>query len=295
MYKEYFKTLTEVQLEKNNLNGENCSKNEIKKILDEIFLVFSKMGFSKIIILFDKIDEYQPLQQELQIISNFTKEILADNEFLMNENLSIGFSLWSELKAELAGTVRFDKHGSIDLRWNNVDLIPLIDKRMGYFSSNQKITIRHLFRNEVDISDLLKLANKSPRDLIIQLSEIYNNQDNINSDVKYFEDKAVRNGMICFCKNYDYDSLYPNKVGKNKEIKSMINRLLDMKRIRFSKRDLTNHFSNNTNQSEGQIKLMQNYGLIIKEELMSERDSEVYEICDPKVEFLIKHLVDRIE
>ncbi|WP_156965043.1 P-loop ATPase, Sll1717 family [Kaistella solincola] len=295
LHKEYFKKVSEIQIGKNEINSENCSKEELKHVLDDIFLVFSKMGLSKIIVLFDKIDEYQELNQEIQLISNFTKDLLADNEFLLNENIAIGFSLWSELRSELSGTVRFDKHGIIDVRWNSHDLVPLIEKRLSYFSDSKKITVKHLFRNEVDIKDLLSLSNNSPRDLIFLLSEIYNRQANINSAVKYFEDKAIRDGMISFCKVYDYDSLFPSKVGRNKEIKAMINRLLQLKKTSFSKKELTTYFSQTAAQSEGQIKLMQNYGLVRKEEILLDKDTELYEIIDPKVEFLIKHLEDRIE
>ncbi|WP_170179757.1 hypothetical protein [Flavivirga rizhaonensis] len=48
--------------------------------------------------------------------SNFISEILSDTELLLNDKFAIGVSLWSELKTELAGIVRFDKFGIIDVR-----------------------------------------------------------------------------------------------------------------------------------------------------------------------------------
>ena len=74
----------------------------------------------------------------------------------------------------------------------------------------------------------------------------------------------------------------------------MVNRLLKLKLTRFSKNQLTAAFNQNSNQSEGQIKIMKNYSLIKEEEIFGQ-NGVLFEVIDPKVEFLIKHLVESIE
>lgn len=294
LYREYFGNIEEFKISKQDINSTDCTKDELKNLLDHLFGILSKLGTKKTVILFDKIDEFQQLNQEVSTIANFTSEILSDNELLLNDSFSVGFSLWSELKSELSGTVRFDKFGTIDVRWTNKDMIPLINKRLKYFSKANQINFGHIIRNDFDQEEVIKLANKSPRDLISLLSEIYQEQSNRNISVRTFDDNAIRNGMLNFCRHYDYDSLFPSKVGKNKEIKSMINRLLKMKLVRFNKNNLTSAFNQTSNQSEGQIKIMKNYNLIHEEEILGSH-GVIYEIIDPKVEFMIKHLVESIE
>ena len=101
--------------------------------------------------------------------------------------------------------------------------------------------------------------------------------------------------MISFCSNYDYDSLYPWKAGRNKEIKAMINRILAVRLNRFTSRDLTRTFNQNNGQSEGQIKLMKSYKLIQEDDILGPNSVKIYEVIDPKVEFLVRRLIPKIE
>src|SRR5260221_7413239 len=103
LYKEYFGLVDEIDFDKINIDKENYSKESLKQLLDDLLDIVKKTGFSNTVILFDKIDEFQELNQDITQIGNFTKEILSDTELLMNANLAIGFSLWSELRSELGG------------------------------------------------------------------------------------------------------------------------------------------------------------------------------------------------
>ncbi len=295
VYKEYFGVINEVDIMTLDIDKQECTKDKLKQMLDELLLIFQKLEFKTTIILFDKIDEYQELNQEISKIGQFTSEILSDTELLLNDKLAIGFSLWSELRSELSGTVRFDKFGSIDVRWKKNDLEPLINKRIKYFSINNDKTLADLVPNENDRNDILSIANKSPRDLISLLSDIYKEQSNNNQNVTFFESQSVSNGLISFCSNYDYDSLYPSKVGKNKEIKAMINRILAVRLTRFMAKNLTEVFNQTNSQTDGQIKLMLNYRLIREDDILGANNAKYYEVIDPKVEFLIKRTITKIE
>lgn len=295
VYKEYFGKIPEINFDTIDIEKHDCSKDGLKRILDEVLSIFQKIGFKTTIVLFDKIDEYQELDQDVRKISTFTSEILSDTELLLNANLAIGFSLWSELKSELEGTVRFDKFGAIDVRWKLNDLEPLIDKRIAFFSKSNDRTLKDLVENNKDRSELIRVANKSPRDLITLLSEIYQEQSNRSQTVDCFDSQSISAGMINFCANYDYDSIYPSKGGKNKEIKAMINRILAVKLIRFTAKQLTDTFNQNIAQSDGQIKLMLGYKLIREDDILGNNNAKYYEVIDPKVEFLIKRAITRVE
>lgn len=135
--REYFSKLNPINIEKQEAQVSDFTKEELKNTLYKLCEIYNKIGFEKIIVLFDKIDECQKLCQDVAKTSNFTKEILSDTELLLNDSISIGFSLWSELKSELAGKVRFDKFGTIDVRWGEKDMVPLMNKRLKYYSNNK--------------------------------------------------------------------------------------------------------------------------------------------------------------
>lgn len=295
VYKEYFGSIKEINFEVLDIDKEDCSKEGLKHILDEVLDIVKKLGFRTSVILFDKIDEYQDLNQDISKIATFTSEILSDTELLLNDKFAIGFSLWSELRSELAGVVRFDKFGFIDVRWKLADLEPLINKRIKHFSKNSDILLNKLISNEHDRNEVLYISNKSPRDLISLLSEIYREQSNKDQTVDCFDSVSISRGMISFCSNYDYDSIYPSKTGKNKEVKAMINRILSVRQARFTVKQLTNAFNQNPSQSEGQIKLMLNYRLIREDDILGPNNIKYYEVIDPKVEHLLKRAVLKIE
>lgn len=293
--KEYFGKLKEIDISKIDLSKQPLPKDSIKALLDDLLEIVKNIGFKNTVVLFDKIDEFQDLSQDITKISNFTKEILSDTELLMNANLAIGFSLWSELRSELAGRVRFDKFGIIDVSWVHKDMEPLINKRIGHFSNGGQKKLLDLIPSEGDKNNVIHLANKSPRDLISALAEIYQEQSNMNSSVGFFDSNSVHKGLINFCSRYDYDSLYPQKHGKNKEITAMINRLLYMQLSRFTIKQLTETYNQNNAQSEGQVKIMIGYKLVREDDILGADNTAYYEVVDPKVEFLIKNAITKIE
>lgn len=295
--REYIKKIKEIKSEKIPLEQIGATKEKLKQILDDLLDLIRQLGFKGTTVLIDKIDEYQNLNQDISKITGFTREILSDTELLLNERFAIGFSLWSELKSELEGVVRFDKFGTIDVRWQPKDLTPLINKRLEYFSMDKAnaVTLDKLVPYENDRTELIKVANRSPRDLISALAEIYQVQANNKLKGSSFEPECISRGLKKFCENYDYDSITPSKTGKNKEIKAMINRVLKIKLTRFTLKDLTNTFNQNTSQSEGQIKIMLQYKLIREDDILGNAGEKYFEVVDPKVEYLIRRGITSIE
>lgn len=295
--KEYFIKIPELKNDKIELADDGETKEKLKQILDDVLSIIEKIGFCSTTVLFDKIDEYQNLNQDISKITNFTSEILSDTELLLNNRFAIGFSLWSELKSELAGVVRFDKFGTIDVRWQDSDLRPLINKRLRYFSiSKQKpVTLEKLVPIENDRDEIIKVSNKSPRDLISALAEIFQVQANKNANTNIFESQNITKGLVNFCAGYDYDSITPSRSGKNKEIKAMINRLLKVRLNRFSTKDVTIAFNQSNRETEGQIKIMLQYKLIREDEILGLNNEKYFEVIDPKVVYLIRRGYTQIE
>lgn len=295
--KEYFKKIELSKNEKKELTPTEFSLDDLKSFLYKTCDLLGCINLTKAVVLFDKIDEKSDLLNDISKISLFIKDILSDTEFLMKDTIAVGFTLWAELKNELSGYVRFDKFGIIDVRWNDEDMEPLIDKRLAYYSLDKTnvVKFKDLIKSQYDREIIIKLSNKSPRDLIIILFEILKEQANRKPDVQSIEDAAISKALKVFCKHYDYNSNIPSKSAKNQDVKSMINKLLFLKSDSFTEKEFSSAWRQSQRQSLNEIKTMLGYKLIHEEDIPNLDGEKVYEIIEPRISYLIKNMITHIE
>ncbi len=269
------------------------NKRHLKELLNKLNSISKKTYYKSSVVLFDKVDEFQDLNQEINKIASFTEDILTDTELLLQNDIAIAFSLWSEVKPILSRKVRFDKFKEIDISWKKSNMEPLMDKRILYFSGNTR-TFSSLFENKVDLEDVITISNKSPRDLISCLSDIYDYQaSNENSSI--FESNSVSKGLIKFAKRYDYLSMYPSRTGKNKDVISMINYILRTHKINLTILDLNSTFNQKTRWSQGKLESMVKYKLVEEDPKLGESGEKTYNVLDPKLIHLIKRGITNLQ
>ena len=260
-------------------------------MLDFLIACSKSLGYKSIIVLFDKIDEFQKLSGDLDRITKFALEILTDTELLLSDKIAIVFSLWSEIQRSLnVQGVRFDKFRPVDIRWSKEDLIPLINKRLLYFSDNKivPVTFESLIKDPRDQALVLKLADCSPRSLIMLLSTIYN-EPGCSKDQIAFNKTAISNGTLRFCRTFDFESLRPSKLGRRNDYYNWINRILRIRKTTFSISDINGVFRQKSPTSQKHIEEMVKLGLI-KENFVRDENEEIqYDVVD----FRIQHLISR--
>ncbi|SMG51777.1 hypothetical protein SAMN05661096_03816 [Marivirga sericea] len=262
------------------------SKRHLKELLNRLNSISKKTYYKSSVVLFDKVDEFQDLNQEISKIANFTEDILTDTELLLQNDIAIAFSLWSEVKPILSKKVRFDKFKEIDISWKKSDMEPLIDKRISYFSEGKR-NFSSIFNISGDKQEVIDISNKSPRDLISCLSDIYDYQtSNFNSSV--FEGDSVSKGLVKFAQRYDYLSMYPSRTGKNKDVLSMINLILRTRKMNITILDLNATFNQKTRWSQGKLDNMVRYRLVEEDSKLGPNNEKIYNVLDPKLMHLIK-------
>jgi len=288
--KEYLSSLETINTEASKSELTLISnKRQLKELLNKFNNLVKKTYYKSSVILFDKVDEFQELDQDINKIAHFTQDILTDTELLLQNDIAIAFSLWSEVKPILSKKVRFDKFKEIDISWKLKDMKPLMDKRVMYFTGNTKY-FENLFENTSDMDQVIAISNKSPRDLISCMSDIYDYQST-NQESEYFESSNVSKGLIKFAKRYDYLSLYPSRTGKNKDVTSVINKILRVRKIEFNVYDVNKTYNQKTRITMKQIEQMLNYKLIEQDDRLGNKGEKIYKVLDPK----IKHLISRNE
>ena len=287
-YKEYFRNLPTKEISSFSIDEvSKWERDKLISMLNNLVSICSSLDYTSIVILFDKIDEFQAINGDIDKITDFAIEILTDTDLLLSNNLSIVFSLWSEIKRSLNRKgVRFDKFNEIDIRWRKDELIPLINKRLLHFSINKAdpVIFESLIPDVNERNLILELADKSPRSLIRLLGTIYNRHRTPNSTE--FDSIAISEGLIEFCQKFDYESLQPSKSGNRTDLFSWINRLLRIRKSTFITTDLNTAFEQKLTTSLKHIVEFLKLGLI--EENLVRGDNEViqYDIIDPRIKYL---------
>ncbi|GHT65930.1 hypothetical protein FACS189452_00940 [Bacteroidia bacterium] len=282
------------------MNMQEVATLERDKLLNMLnFLIETSisLGYKSIVILFDKIDEFQEINSDVEKVTDFAVEILSDTDLLYSDRLSIVFSLWSEVKRTLNKRgVRFDKFKEIDIRWNPEELEELINYRLKFFSidKSQVVTLNSLIINSNDKKTVLELADRSPRSLIRVLGEIYN-EDHKGENLSAFTSTAISKGLVRFCAQFDYESQQPSKTGKRSDLINWINRSLRIRKTMFTIEDLNRVYSQRTTVSTKHIDDMMKLGIIKESYDRTHNNLAIYEIVDPKLKYLISRGVIELD
>lgn len=289
-YKNY---LPEIELEKlperqkENLIVSNYHL--LKDILVELIQIIQNSGYSSTVVFLDKIDEFKLLDGKINKIVDFTEQVLKDTNLLYFNNLSIVFSIWTEVKIELnAKGVRFDKFKPIDINWTDTDIRDILQKRIDYFLMSASHNVNSLITDTNDLNSIIELSYKSPRDMIRLFSTLFDEQAIKNPRSTFIENEVIEQAKINFCKSYDYYSVFPSKRGTKEDIISIVNRLLRVGRINFRTTDLVNEFKFSQQSAISYIKIYKDYGLVKDEDNIAGGGPKDFEIVDPKIIYLIK-------
>lgn len=296
VYREYFRTIPTKEISSFSIDEvANWEREKLVAMLRTLIGICNSLDHRSIVILFDKIDEFQAINGDIDKITDFAIDILTDTDLLLSENLAIVFSLWSEVKRSLNKKgVRFDKFNEIDIRLRRDQLEPLINKRLFYFSVNKvrPVTLETLIPNQIDRILILDLSDRSPRSLIRLLGTIYNRHEN-HEDIE-FSSSSISNGIIEFCEKFDYESLQPSKLGNRNDLIGWINRLLRIRKNTFTLNDLNKVFSQKATTSSKHIETFIKLGLIEENLIRGEHEEIQYDIIDPRIKHLISRNILRI-
>ena len=160
-------------------------------------------------------------------------------------------------------------------------------KRVEYFSQNNT-NLDAIFFDKDKISLLAKLSNKSPRDFLHLMSNIYDQQSKINPSSNFLSNQAISQGIISFLKNYDFYSIYPTQKGTKQDIRGIINKLKNIGKIEFKVKDVMQILKLKHQAGSSHIKIMKNYG-IVKEKDDTPGMEKQYFVSDPKISYIIQN------
>lgn len=248
-----------------------------------------KLGFGKVIVFFDKVDEDNRFTNDAEMVASFIIPLLTDNKLLSNHEIQLFVSIWSIPFTAIKHQVRTQKYYCPELLWQNFDLIATFDQRMKVHSDGEVREWSTLFALDVthkEISQLLKLANGNPRDLWHLMDNLFRAQYDIDPDSSCISLDAIRKGQIEFVRTFNYFEYYPRKKYAKKnsmDVYKYINHLLKLSSNKFT----TNQLGEEAQTGSSAINYitgMQNIGLIRRTD-ETRSGGCLYETIDPKVVF----------
>lgn len=261
--------------------------------LTRICKLIKHIGYTNVVVLFDKIDEDSRFTNDGEQISFFIKPLLTDNKLLLCSDLQVAISLWSIPFDNLKSDIRTQKFYCPVLQWHESDLIRAFNQRVKVYSSRVDVReFREFFADSVtneDIEQLLTLSNHNPRDLWHIFNSLFHKQYAIDSNASLITQEALNEALADFVLNFNYYEYYPRKKNSRRDsmdIYRYINHLLKLPDSEFTANQL-NLCAGTGSSTNNYIVSMQAMGLIVR------TDSKVgagivYRINDPKVIYAIR-------
>ena len=296
-YKSYIPELQLKHIEESKINIKILEYKRIKEFLNDLVGIIKKTGYDKAVIFFDKIDEYQELGGNIDLISEFLKEIISDTNLLYLNDLSLVFVLWNKIKGPLnTKGLRCDKFKARDITWTTDEIERILESRLKHFSidSEKSVIINGIIKEKKYLDEIYNIANGSPRHLIMLLSSIYDEQAILDSNVNEFSNEAIERGMLNFIKNFDYHSIYPGKSTTKDYIVNVINKILKVGKVEFEIKDMVATYKISNQSASSIIQKMRNYALIDEIDNTGSK-AKRYLIIEPKIKYLVNNKINKLE
>ncbi len=259
----------------------------MQRIFDKTNII-EKLGYKKLVVFFDKIDEYTQLKSQIDSIVEFIEPITTDTSLIYSSEFGFEFLLWNKLKEKMKEKqVRFDKSRPIDINWDKDEMKKMLSRRLSFFALH-KSNMNEVLGNEQQLDRIIEMANGSPRQLTMLLSRIYEEQSKIDNSANAFSKEAVNLGMQNFSQTFEYELFFPGM-----SIKDVVNRILKVGKIKFSISDLASATKKSPQTASNWIRTMKNVGFVEEIEGDSGK-TKIYRVTDPKIIYMIENKLNYV-
>lgn len=267
-------------------------------LLNKSLLLINEITKTKPFVTIDKLDEDIRLENDSEAISLFIKELLCNNDLLLNPNIQLFIAVWKIPFSSLSSTFRRSKHYTYDISWETNELENILNQRLKTYSNNRVLDYRTILEKDVTestIHEIFNLANSNPRDLWGLLDEIFKAQFMLNKNHSLISNTAILKGMDSFVKNFSFYEYYPRRKNARKntnDIYSYIKYLSSLNNTDEFTNDELRSCANTGGSTTNYITGMMNIGLVKKTDLKRAGGAVIYKIIDPKVTYAIYHNIE---
>jgi hypothetical protein len=275
-----------------NVENEFIDQETTYHLLLRILKLIKKLGFDRMLVVFDRVDEDSRFSNDAENISDFIVKILTDNKLLLEEDIQIVFSTWVTPFNFIKDQIRTQKHYCPTLNWTKDDLSNALNRRLSVYSNETINEFKDIFESSVseeEINELFEIANNNPRDLWHIFNCLFNAQFEQNSNSNKIEKEAISKALYEFVTKFNYYEYYPRKSNaraNSMDIYSYAKYLLKLDSEIFTKNQL-NEKANIGSSISNYVIGMERIGLI---RLENQQGGVTYfKIKDPKIIYALKN------
>lgn len=278
-----------------NVEDEFIDQDVSYQLIVRICSLSQKLGFSSVILIFDRVDEDARFANDAEAISEFIVKILTDNKFLLEEKLQVVFSSWITPFNYIKDQVRTQKHYCPNLTWSFEDLKKALNQRLKVYSDGKVSDFRNLFSDDVtqgDLDELLTIANGNPRDLWHIFAALFRSQFESDFSVNRIHKHAIPRALIHFVTSFNYYEYYPkrsNSRANSMDVYSYAKHLLKLDSETFTKNQL-NEKAQTGSSTSNYVVGMERIGLICLDS--QQGGTAHYRIKDQKIVYALKKGLD---
>lgn len=256
--------------------------------------VYEIAGY-KPVVLFDRFDEDQRIENDAEVLSDFVKQLLSDNKLLLNDNIQLVIAIWKIALEKLTPIFRKSKHFTYDIKWEHRYLLDVLNQRIRCYSNNKLMRWQDLIEDENDMEGLLMLANSNPRDLWDLLDKITRAQYDLDENSNVLSHNAIEEGKRTFVAQFSFYEYYPKRKNSRKntnDVYSYIKHLLSLDDTDEFTNEELKKCANTGGSTTNYITQMMTIGLVSKTSKKRSGGAVIYRINDPKVVYAIMNNIE---
>ncbi|MBQ5962927.1 P-loop ATPase, Sll1717 family [Massilia sp. ZL223] len=287
--KEYFK---KIQLNIDDTFDESKA-NQI--ILGKLLDLCKKVDIANLTLVLDRVDEDSRWKNDAELVADFLRPFLVENEIFFQPGLRFIFSIWSIPYQKVKSDFRINKFCVEQVEWTAVELMSVLNKRMSEHSAERVGSYQDIVADSEHFeSKVVPLANSNPRDLWQLMNKIFREQYRMDSGARKISVDAMDKGVKEFVRTFNYYEYYPRKINaksNSMDVYSYIAHLSKLTEVRFTSTNLDDA-ARTGGSTQNYIVGMEAIGLVRRCEEKGPKGANLYEIRDPKVQFAVMHNID---
>ena len=266
------------------------------RVLMSLVDLAKKVGYERVTIIFDKIDEDPRLNNAGEEIADFIRPLVTDNKLLIDNRLQNIVALWVIPFNLLRNSVRTQKIYCPIISWKDGDLFAALDRRLQHFSNQRIGKFTDLLSPDVDqllCQEMISLSNRNPRDLWHLMHQIFLAQHAYDEASLKLTRQAFQDGFNTFVKDFNFYEYYPQKSNaraNSMDVYAYIKHLLKLNSVTFTKNQLNNSAGTGSS-TQNYVTAMESMGLIERLAANVSGATE-YKIRDPKVIYALNNQIE---
>jgi hypothetical protein len=185
------------------IKGEpELNKPTIMAYFERLVAVSSRLGFSAIYVLVDRIDETSITQNDANVSFEFIQSLVLDLHVLETKSVAFKFFLWDQIRNRyLDAGARTDRIPLHILNWNLKEMSTMLAERLKAYSNGCVASLNNLTDADLDYdvhSLVCILAAGSPRDMIRMCKAIIDEQTRVTNEKGSIGRRVISQGLKTF-------------------------------------------------------------------------------------------------